>query len=137
MDFIVRKADHAPVFLELNTLPGFTSHSLVPRAAAVAGFSGLDVLRAVLVDVRGGGVIRVVGGRRAGPHMGNLSCPRSRRRRASSWAARSCAARTPWRSSSCAGPTCSSTSRSPSSSRELGPGRGRARASARSSGRAG
>lgn len=53
MDFIVRKADHAPVFLELNTLPGFTSHSLVPRAAAVAGYSGLDVLRAVLVDVEG------------------------------------------------------------------------------------
>ena len=51
MDFIVRKADHAPVFLELNTLPGFTSHSLVPRAAAVAGLRGLDVLRAVLVDV--------------------------------------------------------------------------------------
>lgn len=53
MDFIVRKADHAPVFLELNTLPGFTSHSLVPRAAAVAGLRGLDVLRAVLVDVEG------------------------------------------------------------------------------------
>lgn len=50
MDFIVRHADGAPMFLELNTLPGFTSHSLVPRAAAAAGFSRLDVLRAVLDD---------------------------------------------------------------------------------------
>jgi D-alanine-D-alanine ligase-like ATP-grasp enzyme len=37
----------------LNTLPGFTSHSLVPRAAAVAGYSRLDVLRAVLDDAGG------------------------------------------------------------------------------------
>ena len=33
MDFIVREEDGQPVFLELNTLPGFTSHSLVPMAA--------------------------------------------------------------------------------------------------------
>lgn len=50
MDFIVRRADGAATFLELNTLPGFTSHSLVPRAAAVAGYSRLDVLQAVLGD---------------------------------------------------------------------------------------
>jgi D-alanine-D-alanine ligase len=49
-DFIVRREDQAPVFLELNTLPGFTSHSLVPRAAAVAGLSRLDVLEALLAD---------------------------------------------------------------------------------------
>jgi D-alanine-D-alanine ligase len=50
VDFILRRADDVPVFLELNTLPGFTSHSLVPLAAGVAGMSRLDVLRAVLAD---------------------------------------------------------------------------------------
>ena len=50
-DFIVRSADDVPVFFELNTLPGFTSHSLVPRAAGVAGISRLDVLLALLADV--------------------------------------------------------------------------------------
>ena len=54
MDYIVRRADGEPVFLELNTLPGFTSHSLVPRAAGVAGISRLEVLRAVLGDTGGG-----------------------------------------------------------------------------------
>jgi D-alanine-D-alanine ligase len=53
MDFIVGRADAAPCFLELNTLPGFTSHSLVPRAAAAAGLSRIDVLRAVLDDTGG------------------------------------------------------------------------------------
>jgi D-alanine-D-alanine ligase-like ATP-grasp enzyme len=38
------------VFLELNTLPGFTSHSLVPRAAEAAGMNRRDVLEAVLAD---------------------------------------------------------------------------------------
>ncbi len=50
VDFIVRSADEVPVFLELNTLPGFTSHSLVPRAAGVYGLSRFDVLSAVLAD---------------------------------------------------------------------------------------
>ncbi|MHC5209973.1 MAG: D-alanine--D-alanine ligase family protein [Planctomycetota bacterium] len=50
MDFIVRKESGLPVFLELNTLPGFTGHSLVPRAAEVAGLSRRDVLEAVLVE---------------------------------------------------------------------------------------
>jgi len=50
VDFILRRSDAAPVFLELNTLPGFTSHSLVPRAAAAAGLSRLDVLEALLAD---------------------------------------------------------------------------------------
>ena len=54
MDYIVRRADGQPVFLELNTLPGFTSHSLVPRAAGVAGISRIEVLRAVLDDTGGG-----------------------------------------------------------------------------------
>jgi D-alanine-D-alanine ligase len=50
MDFIVRKEAGMPVFLELNTLPGFTSHSLVPRAAEAAGMNRRDVLEAVLAD---------------------------------------------------------------------------------------
>jgi D-alanine-D-alanine ligase len=49
VDFIVRP-DGAPVFLELNTLPGFTGHSLVPLAARSAGLSPLDVLDACLRD---------------------------------------------------------------------------------------
>jgi D-alanine-D-alanine ligase len=51
VDYIVRRADGRPLFLELNTLPGFTSHSLVPLAAGAAGLSRLDVLEALLEDV--------------------------------------------------------------------------------------
>lgn len=32
-----------PMVLEVNTVPGFTSHSLLPQAAAVAGYSFQDV----------------------------------------------------------------------------------------------
>lgn len=38
VDFMV-DADNRPWFLEINTMPGFTSHSLVPMAAAKAGLS--------------------------------------------------------------------------------------------------
>jgi len=48
VDFLVRAADSAPVFLELNTLPGFTGHSLVPLAARAAGLDPADVLQAAL-----------------------------------------------------------------------------------------
>ncbi len=54
VDFMLRASDGAPTFLEFNTLPGFTSHSLVPLAAAAAGISRLDVLKAILEDVPGG-----------------------------------------------------------------------------------
>jgi len=37
VDFIV-DAQHKPWFLEINTLPGFTDHSLLPKAAAQAGY---------------------------------------------------------------------------------------------------
>ena len=50
LDFLVRRSDGQPIFLELNTLPGFTSHSLVPLAARSAGWSALEVLEAVLAD---------------------------------------------------------------------------------------
>jgi D-alanine-D-alanine ligase len=38
VDFILSK-ENVPYFLEINTLPGFTSHSLLPMAAAKAGAS--------------------------------------------------------------------------------------------------
>ena len=38
VDFIVSK-ENVPWFLEINTLPGFTSHSLLPMAAAKAGMN--------------------------------------------------------------------------------------------------
>jgi len=50
LDFLVRTSDGRPVFLELNTLPGFTSHSLVPLAARTAGWTACEVLEAVLAD---------------------------------------------------------------------------------------
>lgn len=37
VDFII-DADHQPWFLEINTLPGFTDHSLVPKAALKIGW---------------------------------------------------------------------------------------------------
>ncbi len=56
LDWIVDRAGK-PWFLEVNTLPGFTSHSLVPKAAAAQGL-GFDALveRLVLMaleDARG------------------------------------------------------------------------------------
>lgn len=42
VDFILT-ADGTPYILEINTIPGFTSHSLLPKAAAAAGI-GLDQL---------------------------------------------------------------------------------------------
>jgi D-alanine-D-alanine ligase len=47
VDFIV--GEDGPWFLEINTMPGFTSHSLVPMAAAAVGVS-LPALCAKLVD---------------------------------------------------------------------------------------
>ena len=38
VDFILTKAN-APYILEINTLPGFTSHSLLPMAAEKAGIA--------------------------------------------------------------------------------------------------
>ena len=36
-DLMVRASDRKPYLLEMNTSPGMTSHSLVPKSAAVAG----------------------------------------------------------------------------------------------------
>ena len=48
MDFFIND-DNQPVFLELNTVPGMTSHSLVPMAAKEVGINFdnlcLEILR--------------------------------------------------------------------------------------------
>jgi D-alanine-D-alanine ligase len=49
MDFIVSD-DGRDSFLELNTLPGFTTHSLVPMAARAAGWHPVEVLEAAVAD---------------------------------------------------------------------------------------
>jgi D-alanine-D-alanine ligase len=36
-DFMIRATDRKPYLLEINTSPGMTSHSLVPKSAAAAG----------------------------------------------------------------------------------------------------
>jgi D-alanine-D-alanine ligase len=47
VDFIV--GDDGPWFLEINTMPGFTTHSLVPMAAAATGLD-MPALCGMLVD---------------------------------------------------------------------------------------
>lgn len=39
VDWLVDRATHQPYALEVNTIPGFTDHSLLPKAAARAGLS--------------------------------------------------------------------------------------------------
>ncbi len=50
-DFILT-AEGMPYFLEINTLPGMTSHSLVPKAAAAAGISFPDLVEKILLSAR-------------------------------------------------------------------------------------
>ena len=57
VDFIV-DANGAPFFFEVNTVPGMTSHSLLPFAAARAGMD-FDELAAVLLAGASGGGGRV------------------------------------------------------------------------------
>jgi D-alanine-D-alanine ligase len=47
VDFIVD--DRGPWFLEVNTMPGFTTHSLLPMAARAAG-ADVPALSARLVE---------------------------------------------------------------------------------------
>jgi len=51
VDFIVSE-NQVPYFLEVNTLPGMTSHSLVPKAAQVAGLSFSDLVEKILFSAR-------------------------------------------------------------------------------------
>lgn len=48
-DFIINK-DGMPYFLEINTIPGMTETSLVPKAAVQMGISYADVCERVLAD---------------------------------------------------------------------------------------
>ncbi len=50
-DFILA-SDKTPYFLEINTLPGMTNTSLVPKAAAVAGVSFPDLVEKILWSAR-------------------------------------------------------------------------------------
>jgi D-alanine-D-alanine ligase len=47
VDFVAG-ADHAPLLLEINTVPGMTSHSLVPMAARAAGIDFAELAWRVL-----------------------------------------------------------------------------------------
>jgi D-alanine-D-alanine ligase len=46
-DFII-SADGTPYFLEINTLPGFTSHSLLPMAARKAGIETPELCKQII-----------------------------------------------------------------------------------------
>jgi D-alanine--D-alanine ligase len=50
LDLILPEGGGEPVFLEVNTLPGFTDHSLVPLACRTAGVDPALVVDAVLAD---------------------------------------------------------------------------------------
>ncbi len=47
VDFILSE-DDIPYVLEVNTIPGFTTHSLLPKAAAKAGFSMSDLCKKIV-----------------------------------------------------------------------------------------
>jgi D-alanine-D-alanine ligase len=47
-DFMVSAADRKPYLLEINTSPGMTSHSLVPKSAAAAGIGYEDLCVQIL-----------------------------------------------------------------------------------------
>lgn len=47
VDFILTK-ENTPYILEINTLPGFTSHSLLPMAAAKVGLSTAQLCRQIV-----------------------------------------------------------------------------------------
>jgi D-alanine-D-alanine ligase len=49
-DWMVDELTHEPFLLEINTIPGFTSHSLLPKAAARVGIS-FDELCQRIVDL--------------------------------------------------------------------------------------
>jgi D-alanine-D-alanine ligase len=51
VDFILAK-DERPFFLEVNTLPGMTNTSLVPKAAKAAGISFEDLVEKILLSAR-------------------------------------------------------------------------------------
>lgn len=49
VDWMIRGSDLEPFVLEVNTIPGFTSHSLVPKAAARRGQSFDDLCQQIVM----------------------------------------------------------------------------------------
>ena len=52
LDVLLRDSDQAPFFLEINTSPGMTGHSLVPMAARAVGISYEDLCLEILRSAR-------------------------------------------------------------------------------------
>jgi len=48
VDWLVDEQTHQPYVLEINTIPGFTDHSLLPKAAARAGLSFPDLCQRIV-----------------------------------------------------------------------------------------
>jgi D-alanine-D-alanine ligase len=48
VDWMVDRVTHEPYILEINTIPGFTTHSLLPKAAAQAGISFADLCQRIV-----------------------------------------------------------------------------------------
>jgi D-alanine-D-alanine ligase len=51
-DFMIRASDRKPYLLEINTSPGMTSHSLVPKSAAAAGIGYEQLCVMLLASAR-------------------------------------------------------------------------------------
>ena len=49
-DLMVRASDRKPFLLEMNTSPGMTSHSLVPKSAQSAGIGYEQLCLLLLAD---------------------------------------------------------------------------------------
>jgi len=77
-DFILRD-DGTPVFLEVNTIPGMTPNSLLPKAAAAAGIAFADVLARLLESARAPATMDRVwnasSGRSGGRSTGSSTAP--------------------------------------------------------------
>jgi D-alanine-D-alanine ligase len=48
VDWMVDRVTHEPYLLEINTIPGFTSHSLLPKQAAHVGMSFADLCQRIV-----------------------------------------------------------------------------------------
>jgi D-alanine-D-alanine ligase len=48
VDWIIEEGSHRPFILEVNTIPGFTDHSLLPKAAQRAGLSFADLCQRIV-----------------------------------------------------------------------------------------
>jgi D-alanine-D-alanine ligase len=81
-DFILRD-DGTPVFLEVNTIPGMTPNSLLPKAAAAAGIPFPEVLARLLESAGKGATMDRVwnasSGRSGGRSTGSSTAPTAER----------------------------------------------------------